>query len=151
MGSLQPLSGDTLQIIREFEQQVLSCPQVQIETQHVFHAGMYSRTIFLPAGTVLTGAFIVIPTILILSGDIVVYGQEGSRRFTGYNVLCGSSDRKQVGYAIGDSYATMIFPTKATTIEEAEEEFTDEAAGLMSRKPENPNVVVIGGPQCLVG
>jgi hypothetical protein len=37
---------------------------------------------------------------------------------------------------------TMMFPTKARTIEEAEREFTDDADRLLSRR-QNANTVVI--------
>ena len=35
-----------------------SCRQVPIETRHVLHAGMYARTICIPAGVLITGALV---------------------------------------------------------------------------------------------
>ena len=43
---------------------MLECPQVAIQTTHHFHAGLYSRTIRIPAGVMITGALIKIPTLL---------------------------------------------------------------------------------------
>lgn len=115
------------------EMSLRDCPQLYLHTEHVFHAGVYARTIMLPAGGVLTGALIKIDTILILNGDAHVYGEGGAVRITGHNVMMGRSGRKQLIVAISDTYLTMLFATKATTVEGAEQEFTDEFDRLMSR------------------
>ena len=46
---------------------------------------------------------------------------------------------------IADTRVTMIFPTTARTVEEAEAEFTEEADGLCSRRDPTSNHVVITG------
>ena len=120
--------------VRQLEHAASLLPQVHIPTDHVFHAGMYARTIKIPAGVALTGAQIKIPTILIISGDTLVYGEKGATRYTGYHVALGQCGRKQAFYALQDTYLTMLFPTGATTPDEAEREFTDEYEKLFSRK-----------------
>jgi hypothetical protein len=120
--------------VRRFEDAALELPQVHMPTDHVFHAGMYARTIMVPAGVVLTGAQIKIPTILIISGDALIYGEDGSTRYTGYYVCTGQAGRKQALLALQDTYFTMLFPTDAVTTDEAERQFTDEYAKLFSRK-----------------
>lgn len=120
--------------VRELEAAAMRLPQVHIPTDHAFHAGMYARTIKIPAGVALTGAQIKIPTILIISGDTLVYGENGATRFTGYHVALGQCGRKQAFYALQDTWLTMLFPTGATTVDEAEKEFTDEYEKLFSRK-----------------
>jgi len=120
--------------VREFENFVLGLPQEHIPTDHVFHAGMYARTIKIPAGVVLTGAEIKIPTILIISGDTLIYGEKGPVRYSGYHVCLGQRGRKQAFCALSDTYLTMLFPTDATTTDEAERQFTDEYEKLFSRK-----------------
>ena len=120
--------------VRQLETAALAMPQVDIPTDHVFHAGMYARTIQIPAGVMLTGARILIPTILIISGDAFVYGENGPERFSGYHVALGRCGRKQAFYALQDTYLTMLFPTGATTVDAAEQQFTDEYEKLFSRK-----------------
>ena len=120
--------------VRQLEKEAFDLPQVYIPTDHVFHAGMYARTIKIPAGVMLTGAQIKIPTILIISGDTLIYGENGSRRYAEYHVALGRSGRKQAFYALKDTYLTMLFPTGATTVDEAERKFTDEYEKLFSRK-----------------
>ena len=130
-----PVMGQAeVESVRRLEKAALELPQVPIPTDHVFHAGMYARTITIPAGVALTGAQITIPSILIISGDTLVYGEDGPTRYAGYHVALGQCGRKQAFYALQDTCLTMLFPTNATTIEEAEMQFTDEYEKLFSRK-----------------
>lgn len=131
--------------VRELQAVTAEMPQVDIETQHHFHAGLYSRTIMVPAGTMIVGALIKIPTLLIVEGDARVFLGGQSRHFTGYNVFPASANRKQVFVAITDTYITMVFPTEAKTVEEAERQFTDEADNLVSRRDGADNQIIITG------
>lgn len=133
---LPPMSAASIEAVRKLENAVLALPQVRIDTAHALHAGMYARTIMIPAGIVITGAQIKIPTILIFSGDALVYGDDGEVRFTGYHVTLGAVGRKQAIYAVADTWLTMLFPTSAATVAEAEDEFTDDAERLGSRRYE---------------
>lgn len=132
--SIPSMSDDAVAKVSAFEDYALQLPQVEIRTSHAFHAGMYARTIMLPAGTVLTGALIKIATVLIVSGDVTAYIGGETIDFNGYHVLPADEHRKQAFVAHSDTYLTMIFPTGAATIEDAENEFTDEAHKLISRK-----------------
>lgn len=131
---LPPMSVGAVAAVRRLEEATLKLPQVDIATEHAIHAGMYARTVVIPAGVVLTGAEIKIPTVLIISGDTLVYGEDGPVRFTGYHVTLGAVGRKQAFYALADTHLTMLFPTAAKTVEEAEMEFTDEYEKLMTRR-----------------
>ena len=54
-----------------------------------------------------------------------------------YQVLPAEANRKTAYLAIEDTWVTMIFPSDAVTIEDAENQFTDEADRLMSRSNNN--------------
>lgn len=110
---------------------------VEIAISHTLHAGMYSRTAYLPAGVIITGALIKLPTILIVSGDVLAYTGNGAVRLTGYNVIEAGEYRKGAFVSLADTYLTMLFATDAKTVEEAEEQFTDEADNLQSRSTYN--------------
>ncbi|CAK7067858.1 MAG: hypothetical protein DELT_01730 [Desulfovibrio sp.] len=128
------MEPDEVESVRQLESAASRLPQVAIPTDHVFHAGMYARTIKIPAGVVLTGARITIPTVLIISGDAFIYGENGPTRYTGYHVALGQCGRKQAFYAVRDTYLTMLFPTDAADVDTAEKQFTDEYGKLLSRK-----------------
>ncbi|CAM4032154.1 hypothetical protein [Ectopseudomonas alcaliphila] len=117
--------------------------QVAIATTHHFHAGLYARTIRIPAGVIITGALIKIPTLLILSGHATVFIGDDSLDLQGYHVLPGHAGRKQVFLAHVDTDLTMVFASQASTVEEAEAEFTDETDNLGSRR-QNENLIIEG-------
>lgn len=135
---LPAMSSASVEAVRRLEGAALELPQVGISTEHALHGGMYARTIMIPAGVVLTGAEIKIPTILIISGDALVYGDAGLVRFCGYHVTLGEVGRKQAFLALEDTYLTMLFPTTATCVDAAEREFTDEYDLLGSHKEHMP-------------
>ena len=128
------MTSSAIDAVRRLEDEALKLPQLEIKTEHAFHAGMYTRTIMIPSGAVLTGALIKIPTILIFSGDADVYTSDGVERIIGYRVILAPNNRKQAFLAHKDTFLTMIFPTEAKAIDEAEREFTEEHEKLLSRK-----------------
>jgi hypothetical protein len=136
--SLIPAMSETaVDAVRELERINLQAEQVPITTYHLIHAGMYARSIKLPAGVRLTGVLIKRATVLILNGDVEMFNGREVVRLTGYCVLGGSAHRKQAFYALADTHMTMLFPTSAKDVEAAEDEFTDEADRLFSRRGEN--------------
>lgn len=134
---LLPASPETLAMMEELQEWNLKRPQVRIDVVHKFHAGTYSRTMRVPAGVLLTAALVKIPTLLIISGKCRVLTEGGYINFDGYYVIEAPAGRKMACLAFTDTWATMIFATKATTVEEAEREFTDEHELLFSRRQEN--------------
>lgn len=139
-----PAIGDeALARLMDFEGRVLQAPQVPVCTDHVLHAGQYTRTLFMPQGMVITGALVKIPTTLIVQGDVLVSIGDEARRLKGYAVLAAAAHRKQAFVALEDTHLTMTFPTQAKTVEEAEREFTDDADRLASRLPEAINTFTI--------
>ena len=63
----------------------------------------------------------------------------------GYNILPGSAGRKQLFLTHSTVEMTMIFPTSAITVEEAENEVFVEADQLVSRKEDSRNFVTVTG------
>ena len=144
--AIPPMSPAALDAVRRLEDRVLALPQTAIETRHVLHAGLYARTIRVPRETVLTGALVKIPTLLVIEGDTLLYvGDDAPLHLAGHHVLPASAGRKQAFVTLADTHITMIFPTAARTVEEAEAEFTDEAHGLGSRREPASNHVTITG------
>lgn len=131
---LPPMSLDAVENVRRFEAVLEQCPQAALHTEHAFHAGIYTRTIKLPAGVALAGVTIKIPTILIVCGDVLTYGDNGTVRLTGYRVTLGRPGRKQAFVALVDTWLTMMFATDAQDVDAAERQFTDEFERLGSRR-----------------
>jgi hypothetical protein len=142
---IKPMSIQAIDKVRALEAVTKDMPQAEVVTWHVLHGGVYSRTIKIDAGVMLTGALVKVATTLTVSGDIVVFADNERIRLTGYHVLPASAGRKQAFIAIADTMLTMAFHTEATSIEQAEVEFTDDVDQLMSRKVDAVNFVTITG------
>ena len=142
---IPPMNEVAINNVRQLESYTLQAPQTKIPTSHVFHAGVYARTIMIPAETILTGALIKIATVLIVQGDCIVYIGNEAKKLHGYHVLAASGRRKQAFIALKDTYLTMMFATDVKTVHEAEDCFTDEAEFLFSRAHGAVNNITITG------
>lgn len=141
---IMSMSEMAIDNVRQLQEYVLQQPQTKIPTDHIFHAGMYARTIVLPANTRLVGALIKIATFLIVSGEFIVCIDDNVIEKQGHHIFAASAHRKQAFIARTDTHITMIFATDARTVEAAEGEFTDEAELLFSRAVDAVNNVMVG-------
>jgi hypothetical protein len=139
------MSSDAIAKVNCLAEISRQCEQENIETHHAIHGGMYARTISIKEGVMLTGALIKVPTILVINGDVTVFADNESFRLTGFHAIPASANRKQAFIAHADTAMTMIFKSDATTVHEAENEFTDEADALMSRDEQAKNFIIITG------
>lgn len=138
--TIAPMSPEAIDTVRQIEAVNLARPQTELRFEHDLHAGMYARTMIVPElaadeACVITAVLIKIPTLVISHGDALVYtGEHQPLRLTGHRIIRAAAGRRQAFIAQSGFRLTMIFPTKATTVAEAEEEFTDEAHLLQSRR-----------------
>lgn len=121
----------TLAALCDLDAQMLGLPQAEIRIDHLLHGGMYTRTAYVPAHTVVSGAVMRRATVLVINGDVTVFTGTDTVRLIGFHVLPGSAGRKQLFRAHTDTQLAMTFPTTAQTVEEAEREFTSEPELLM--------------------
>ena len=148
--SLPAAPPEIIDWIREVESRAREFEQLHIRTEHILHAGMYARTVHLPPMCHFTNVLIKIPTLIVVIG--YCYMLAGSRwaKLTGYNVFPANAQRKQICITKEPTAVTMIFPTNAKTVEEAEAEFTDEIGDLLSRtQPECSSELITEVSLCL--
>lgn len=121
--------------VRLLEQHLLATEsQIDLKYQHELHAGVYDRTVLVPAGRVITGAPVKIETLLTIVGDVIIGLDGNEQRVTGFAKIRAAAHRMGVFTAITDTYISMSFATDAKTVAEAEAQFTDEADRLASRR-----------------
>ena len=82
----------------------------------------------------LTSALIKVPTVVIISGDVVIRADSESHRVSGYTVLRGMAGRKVAYHALQDTTITMIYATQKAVPEDCEPEFTGEYEHLLTRR-----------------
>ncbi|HVW77448.1 MAG TPA: hypothetical protein VHB45_07535 [Alloacidobacterium sp.] len=142
--ALSSTAPDILEKLYAIQERALKHEPLAIHTEHVIHAGMYARTITMPPNTWLIGALIKRATLVITVGSGRVLIGHDWADIDGYQVLPATANRKQIFVSRGPLIITMLFPTKAKTVEEAEAEFTDEAELLLSRRQDCNTVVITG-------
>lgn len=132
---LKASTPEDLDAVRAAEDIIRNSPNQAadaLRTEHFLYAGMYVRTLFVPAGIVFTGALVNPDTVMVVSGDVTVTRGDGTvKTLMGYNVLRCAGKRKQLFRTHTDVSITILYPTKATSLSEAEKEFTDEWASLI--------------------
>ena len=143
--TIQPMSEFAIETVRALETEAAKLPQQKLLTEHLIHGGMYARTLHIPAGVMITGALVKLATVLIISGDVIMYAEGGARELHGYNVLAASANRKQAFVAVTDTSMTMILPSDAKTVDEAEAQVTDETDLLMTRGDHATNKILVTG------
>lgn len=145
LAHIPKMSRAAIEKVSRLESEVMTLPQVESRTDHVLHAGLYSRTIHIPAGVLLVGVKIKRATLLIACGKFEVSTGEETVLLEGYHVIPASAGRKQAFFAHEDTWLTMLFDSRAETVEQAENEFTDEGKRLMSRLYPHLNTITITG------
>lgn len=130
----------TREQIERLEQELLSAEAtgagVQIETWHHFADGLVARTIFIPAGTALTGAPHKSEHLNICFGDIEVWTEQGMKRLKGYNVLPSLPGAKRVGLTFADTWWTTVHlnPGNERDIAKLEDALVEDSERLQSRR-----------------
>lgn len=143
--ALTPASPGMLARLALIHERTLAFPQAEITTAHLLHGGMYTRTIRLDPQTIMNGSLIRKATVLIVQGSCAVLAGDEVLELAGYNVLPGCAGRKQTFVTRGPVEMTMIFPTQAQTVAEAEDEIFAEADQLISRKDGSRDQITITG------
>ena len=123
----------TPESVHRLEDALLQLPQVDLQTQMLVHGGMSARTIFIPGGTVLTGALTNLDNVCVVVGDITVTTDAGLRRLTGVNVLPALAGAKRAGIAHDDTWWITLHRTDLTDPQAIEDEMTGEAYRLQTR------------------
>ena len=132
---LSPATKETEKICGEVYGYLKECEvPFDVPIKHTLHGGVYTRTAFIPRGTMGLGALLKVPTTVIVSGNCYISNGKAVVQSVGYAVLEGNPNRRSIFYAVDNTYISMIAKVKAKTVEEAEKEVTDEWEYLTTHK-----------------
>ncbi|MFA6051569.1 MAG: hypothetical protein WC762_03165 [Methylobacter sp.] len=121
--------------ILDLENEVLKLPQVELPLKHDFIDGVYARSMFIPAGTVLTGAVHAKDCFTVIRyGDLIIYTEEGAQTVKAGEMLLSTAGIKRAGYAITDTYITgfMANPSNETDLDKLWKFYTLPNESLLS-------------------
>lgn len=136
----------TLADIQRFEEDILKLPQVIFPIRHIFSPGMVAREMFIPKGSVLTGAVHKHAHLVAFDGDITVWTPGAETRFTGHQVVASLPGAKRAGFAHEDTYCTGYFlnPDDETDISVLEARLVEDSHLLQGKRAlENEGVACL--------
>lgn len=133
-GDLQSTSAEGQQRLARLREVLETLPAVHLDTVQKLYAGCYSRTLFIPAGTVVESVEIKCATQLVVVGHARFSDGDHTTEVNGVHVFTGLPGRKGACYAISDVVTVMFFASGAKTFDEAEHEFTNEVDDLLTTK-----------------
>jgi hypothetical protein len=101
----------------EFEAHQKQKPQVEIRLDHVFFPGGYARTMYVPAGTDITGAIHKYPNFNILvSGEVLVVTESGPQHLKAPFSAMAPPGTKRAGQTLTYVVWTTILATDLTDV-----------------------------------
>jgi len=113
----------TMPEILRIEQEILKMPQVELPIEHYQIDGVYVRSMFIPAGTILTGKIHNFESIAILAkGRIRITNGTDSYIISEGHIMVDKPGVKRLGYAETDVIFITVHRTDNIEIEAIEKE-----------------------------
>jgi len=113
----------TMPDILRIEQELLQMPQVSCPVEHYQVDGVYVRSMFIPAGTILTGKIHNFENIAILAkGRIRITNGTDSYIISEGHIMVDQPGVKRLGYAETDVIFITVHKTANTEIDDIEKE-----------------------------
>lgn len=108
--------------IRALTNGLLTSPDKrEFDVEHTLIKGVYTRTLFIPKGSLLVGKIHLKECVnIVAKGDISVLTETGSGRFKAGHVATSQPGIQKVGYAHEDTVFINVFRTDETDIEKIE-------------------------------
>lgn len=109
--------------IEALQAAMLAMPQFQPETEHLFHGGLYCRTVARPKGCLIVGKRHRKPHLyIVLKGEVALVNEAGevAQRYPAGSVIACHPGTKRAVLALEDSVCMTVHATKAKTVEGAE-------------------------------
>ena len=109
--------NEHVQVYR-LEAELLKLPQIDMPVAHDFCAGLYARTLYIPAGTVLTGAVHRGESFfLVRRGDLIVSTDDGLRLLHAGDMSVSKVGTKRAGVALTDVEVTTFHANPTNEME----------------------------------
>jgi hypothetical protein len=100
----------------------------EFDVKHTLIDGVYTRTLFIPKGSLLVGQIHLKECVnIIAKGDISILTETGLGRFQAGHVAVSGPGIQKVGYAHEDTVFVNIFRTDETDISKIEDEIARES------------------------
>lgn len=132
-----------VEYVNRLESEISRLPQASCPVWHHFAPGLYARQMFIPAGTVLTGAVHKTEHLCIVSGDIDVTTDDGVRRITAQQLVIKSAPgAKRAGFTHADTFWTTVHATDETDLDKLVIELTESTNQQLLGGDENRQLLI---------
>ena len=112
--------------VQQIEDMMQGMPPAFLPIKHYFANGMYAREMFMPAGTILTGAVHKTTHFCILSqGHVHVISEDGIMDLVAPVTIVSQTGTKRAIHALEDTVWTNIHATNETDLDKLVEELTE--------------------------
>jgi hypothetical protein len=112
--------------VNRLEAELARLPQRECPVWHHFSPGLYARQMFIPAGTVLTGAVHRTEHLCIVSGDIDVTTDDGMLHIRDLQrIIVSKPGTKRAGFTREDTLWTTVHATSETDLDKLVEELVE--------------------------
>ncbi len=110
--------------VQELTQVLKALPQAEIDIEHVFEDGMYTRYGAIQAGCMIVGRIHRKGSLNFLMKGSISISENGQEPilYTAPAVWVSSVGTQKIGYTVEDIYMSNVYATKCTDVESAEEE-----------------------------
>ena len=99
------------QKMQSLESVLKDLPQADLKLEHYFAHGTYTRVLYLPAGTILTGKIHRFSCInIVATGKIAIITDEGEAEITGPHIFVSGAGVKKAGYVLKDTIWINVHP-----------------------------------------
>lgn len=133
---------DMIDYVNRLEAEINLMSQVECPVWHHFAPGLYARRMFIPKGTVLTGAVHKTEHLCIVSGVINVTTDEGVKLIAHQQeIICSKPGTKRAGFAAEDTYWTTIHATYETDLDKLVEELVEATTQELLGGDENEQLI----------
>jgi len=110
--------------ILNLKNELLKIDQIDLKIEHEFADGVYSRKMYVPAGSFVIGKMHRFDTYnILLQGDVSVYAGDGVNRIKAPYTFTSEPMVQKMAYFHEDSIWINIHPTEETDLEKIEEKF----------------------------
>lgn len=125
--------------ITALKDRMLALPgeKLDMPVEHLFLSGMYTRTLFIPKGSLLVGKIHTKPCVnIVAKGDISVLTETGAMRVQAGFTLISPAGIQKVGYAHEDTVFINVFRTDVTDPDLVEADIASESFDFLSIETE---------------
>lgn len=116
----------TLDSIQRLQDAAAKLPQIELKTEHFFLPGVYCRSVFRPADTLIVGKVHKKSHLYIVaSGEVTVIGNGVKERIIGPRVIVSAPGTKRAVYSHTEATCMTVHRTDETDLDKIEAELIE--------------------------